>query len=206
MWGVSSAPPVGLGNRGRGPGAEGEDKGPCLPTSRAGLPAPAPAGPRWALSPSDPSGLGERRELGPTFLGSSPQGARVPVTPPFLARPFNPAKESRRRKSCAKAKSAFHLKFPRNQTYYYILLPTYLEPLPSRPGCGSRDGSVSVHGRPRRCGSRGRPGTHLPRPLPEMAFWNQPEFSRDRNLRCPVLVGKMKCVNMRAILPPHAWF
>lgn len=141
--------PSGWETQAPGPGAEGEGEGPCLPTSPPRRPG------RYSRSCRTGG-----PEPGPTFLGSAPRGARAPLPPSFLARPFNPAKESRWKKSCAKAKSAFHSKFPRNQTYDYILPPTYLEPLSRGPGCGSGGGSAGAAGGG--CGSPGRPGARLP--------------------------------------------
>lgn len=153
--GENSAAPRRAGKHRPGPRAEGEGEGPCLPTS--------PPRPPGVLAIPDPAGVGGWGwgclEPGPTFLGSAPRGARAPLPPSFLARPFNPAKQSRWKKRAAPRPSLlFHLKFPRHRTYYYILPPTNREAGSRGPGGGGGGGSAGG-GR----GGRGRPGARLAR-------------------------------------------
>lgn len=73
----SSAPPIGLGEVGRGRGAEGEGEGPSVPTS--------PSRPSSVLSPPDPARL-RGGDQGPPSSASRPRGPRPPhSSPPGLS-------------------------------------------------------------------------------------------------------------------------
>lgn len=73
----SSAPPIGLGEVGRGRGAEGEGEGPSVPTS--------PSRPSSVLLPPDPARL-RGGDQGPPSSASRPRGPRPPhSSPPGLS-------------------------------------------------------------------------------------------------------------------------
>lgn len=79
-------PPIGLGESGQGPGAEGEGEGPCVPTSPAGPPCACTRPPSFSPLAPSPARLGGR-EPRPTFLSFSPQGAAPPSNTPPPAPP-----------------------------------------------------------------------------------------------------------------------
>lgn len=99
---------------------------------------------------------------------------RAPGAPAPPARPSIPPESRAAEGAAPRPRPAFHLKFPRNQTHYYILPPTLLEPLPRGPAAEAGAGARAV-------GARGGAARSAPSgAAARVGFSKCPEFSGDR--------------------------